>query len=657
ETSVFSGTQDIDMNDTDLLPVSVATFVLLSHETEIRDRYSKRAKAIIAEYPLKKQPVFIEADLRRAYASTSNFGHIVVPESGTNYHYTADGPKIKSLLSRITGQATFPNVVIGGKSIGGSDRMSILHESVFYRLVHISGDRIELWLDQNRNSGAMSLKPAGEAGRCRKWGLARTLGEYVSPPALGKDAMDHLLPSKWEDTIFIVLDIGVFNFPSLLEHGYKLHPLTNEARKSDEAGNLPPASQQALIIKTPPEPWRPFFDPNPSALPPRASSKADYGPNGSRRHDDHGGGPARPQSLLAPPKLFSGSCKCSSGNSNKWLGIESTLMNVLGTVLGFVISYRSSASFDRYNEGRRYWSQVVYNVRMFARTVWLHVPDGPLDGKTLHPARTEEEYRARNHVEKKTVLNLLEGFAVSLKHYLRGEEGVHYEDLFPLVRFLPAYRPRVDVEIEWPSKRRKGKPRTRVMSPPREHLTVPTSDNRARTPSIEITPSQDEKHSTPMRKGTTIVDEEAQTIHIAPSRNPPPFHIFDIWPFYLCIRSIQKRGRRLKGKRALRDRAQNRDKDTKDGVENVPLEITLYLSRYIASLQQRGLDGLTGGQMMGALSQLVDALTGLERILSTPYSVHLWTVTLVWLVVLVSPEPIWHLLDHKLTILNSLSKS
>jgi ion channel-forming bestrophin family protein len=61
-------------------------------------------------------------------------------------------------------------------------------------------------------------------------------------------------------------------------------------------------------------------------------------------------------------------------HGDKWLGIESTLMNVLGTVLGFVISYRSSASFDRYNEGRRYWSQVVYNIRMFARTVWLHVP-------------------------------------------------------------------------------------------------------------------------------------------------------------------------------------------------------------------------------------------------------------------------------------------
>lgn len=59
------------------------------------------------------------------------------------------------------------------------------------------------------------------------------------------------------------------------------------------------------------------------------------------------------------------------------LNIENTLMNVLGTVLGFVISYRSSASFDRYNEGRRYWSQVVYNIRMFARVVWYNIPGKP----------------------------------------------------------------------------------------------------------------------------------------------------------------------------------------------------------------------------------------------------------------------------------------
>ncbi|KAG8832011.1 hypothetical protein FRC17_002230 [Serendipita sp. 399] len=67
--------------------------------------YSKKAKAILAEYPLKKPPFVIEADMR------------------------PDMPKIKALLTRLTGHATYPNIVINGKSYGGSDRLSILHES------------------------------------------------------------------------------------------------------------------------------------------------------------------------------------------------------------------------------------------------------------------------------------------------------------------------------------------------------------------------------------------------------------------------------------------------------------------------------------------------------------------------------------------------
>jgi putative membrane protein len=36
---------------------------------------------------------------------------------------------------------------------------------------------------------------------------------------------------------------------------------------------------------------------------------------------------------------------------------------------------------------------------------------------------TEKERKARVLIEKKTVLNLIDAFAVAVKHYLRGEEG------------------------------------------------------------------------------------------------------------------------------------------------------------------------------------------------------------------------------------------
>ena len=47
-------------------------------------------------------------------------------------------------------------------------------------------------------------------------------------------------------------------------------------------------------------------------------------------------------------------------------------LSSLGTVLGFVISYRTTSSFERYNEGRRLWSQIILNTRTFARLVWFH---------------------------------------------------------------------------------------------------------------------------------------------------------------------------------------------------------------------------------------------------------------------------------------------
>lgn len=50
----------------------------------------------------------------------------------------------------------------------------------------------------------------------------------------------------------------------------------------------------------------------------------------------------------------------------------------IGTVLGFVISYRTTSSFERYNEGRKYWSQIILSSRTLARAIWFHVPGGLL---------------------------------------------------------------------------------------------------------------------------------------------------------------------------------------------------------------------------------------------------------------------------------------
>ncbi|PPQ93182.1 hypothetical protein CVT25_007939 [Psilocybe cyanescens] len=67
-------------------------------------RFSQRAKDLIATYNLQPPPHIVEVDLRD------------------------DGNVIKTLLTRLTGQSTFPNILLQGTSIGGSDRLQELHD-------------------------------------------------------------------------------------------------------------------------------------------------------------------------------------------------------------------------------------------------------------------------------------------------------------------------------------------------------------------------------------------------------------------------------------------------------------------------------------------------------------------------------------------------
>lgn len=60
----------------------------------------------------------------------------------------------------------------------------------------------------------------------------------------------------------------------------------------------------------------------------------------------------------------------------------------------------------------------MLGARTMGRIVWFHVPDvQPLSGDR----KDENEDRARVLIEKVTVINLVEAFAVAVKHYLRYE--------------------------------------------------------------------------------------------------------------------------------------------------------------------------------------------------------------------------------------------
>lgn len=91
----------------------------------------------------------------------------------------------------------------------------------------------------------------------------------------------------------------------------------------------------------------------------------------------------------------------------------------LGVVIGFVLSYRVSSGYDRYWLGRSYWSDIVRDTRTLSRLIWFHIPlslSSKKDEETTPEVAIERVMR-----EKKMALDLVIGFAVALKHYLRGE--------------------------------------------------------------------------------------------------------------------------------------------------------------------------------------------------------------------------------------------
>lgn len=106
------------------------------------------------------------------------------------------------------------------------------------------------------------------------------------------------------------------------------------------------------------------------------------------------------------------------------LGINSVLLTITGFVVGLALSFRSTTAYERYSEGRKYWAQLIVTSRNLARLIWIHT-------KERHD-QSEEQGKA-DLLGKLTALNLVNAFAVALKHHLRFEPSTDYPDLQPLI--------------------------------------------------------------------------------------------------------------------------------------------------------------------------------------------------------------------------------
>jgi putative membrane protein len=107
---------------------------------------------------------------------------------------------------------------------------------------------------------------------------------------------------------------------------------------------------------------------------------------------------------------------------------------LLSVVVGLILVFRNGTSYDRYYEGRKSFGAITSQARNLARLIWIQVALPPTDdttGKTPSTDITPLQLRRR----KTDALKLILSFVYAVKHYLREEDGLGWEDY---VGVLPA---------------------------------------------------------------------------------------------------------------------------------------------------------------------------------------------------------------------------
>ncbi|KAJ3856169.1 Bestrophin, RFP-TM, chloride channel-domain-containing protein [Lentinula lateritia] len=323
------------------------------------------------------------------------------------------------------------------------------------------------------------------------------------------------------------------------------------------------------------------------------------------------------------------------------LVLNNGLLGVLGTVLGLVISFRTSSAYERYSDGRKMWTNIGTYSRTLAMTIWIHISnDRPAPPGGRAPTQLE------CIIEKKSMVNLVQALSVSIKHYLRGESGVYYQDLYPLICFLPRYANGGSTERDllpmWHA--------SEDGEYPLEHNPQRTTGTRSNSSNTMGSNYKEETSSTffgSLRKHNKVFDPEkvlpVVDVHrpLKPSRNPPRAGFTDYFPFLKIFKLIAKPFRKSPGSQNVDMRAVlGKKRKPRPCDSNVPVEISLFLMNYANVMIRAGnIPAPVAGTFVGTINSIQDTLSNLERIADTPlpfaYQAHLRVS--IWIYLLALP--------------------
>ncbi|KAF8677702.1 Bestrophin, RFP-TM, chloride channel [Rhizoctonia solani] len=319
------------------------------------------------------------------------------------------------------------------------------------------------------------------------------------------------------------------------------------------------------------------------------------------------------------------------------LAFNNALLTVLGTVLGLVISFRTTSAYDRYWEGRKLWTTISLASRNLANLIWIHVPtDRSAKSKTPLP----KDAHLKVIIEKRSMINLVQAFSAS--HYLRGETGVYYEDVYPLIAFLPQYANSEHLPLWSDYTNSHG-----------HHVPLKTEGDLEAGNGVGANGKklyQKKKRSDGFNPEGALPTVSPDHIQLAPARLAPKLGFFDFVPVLLPLKALYKFFKRIASKLddeedASRSSWTGRRTGRPAVVESVvPLEIVLYLSSYFNFLLTEGLlQSAAATSFNNNLHFLQDASVQLRRVATTPipfaYQAHLRMA--IWLYLFFLPFQVY----------------
>lgn len=286
-------------------------------------------------------------------------------------------------------------------------------------------------------------------------------------------------------------------------------------------------------------------------------------------------------------------------HEGKSVSITNSVTPLLAVVVGLILVFRNGTSYDRYYEGRKTFGSLTSNVRNLSRLIWIYVSFPPQDdvvkGKSPTPSLTPTQLSQR----KAEMLKLCLTFAYAVKHYLREEDGLNWNDYIGVVphSFLKVHDPRTRSTSAASSTRKGTYNATDVLASPEDSRSGSVERLIGRAADVE----QGDMEETPAATKRVRVKRSKDKL--------PTARTALLGPEYQTITF---------------------DSYTESTIP-LPLVVAHEITRYLFAFRREGYletVGPAGTNSMNLIVQsMVDQMTSLERIANTPipksYSIHL----------------------------------